>query len=118
MTIDPIAGRSRDKASELIEIPAHWELDDFPQFAFNFYPPVPKGQDRIASHDATFDIWQREFDGYYELGLCYVIMFHPQVIGKPGRVALLERLIKHIKERPDVWFARGREIADWWRKQY
>lgn len=102
--------------SDLVEIPAHWELDDFPQFGFNFFPPMPKGQDRIASHDATFDIWRREFDGYYRFGLCYVIMFHPQVIGKPGRMKLLARLIDHIQSRPGVWFATGAEIADWWRR--
>jgi peptidoglycan/xylan/chitin deacetylase (PgdA/CDA1 family) len=100
---------------DLVEIPGHWELDDFPQFGFNFFPPFPKGQDRIASHDATLDIWTHEFDGYYRFGLCYVIMMHPQVIGKPGRIGLLERLLQHIGRYPDVWFATGQEIAKYWR---
>lgn len=106
------------KSSDLIEIPAHWELNDFNQFGFNVWPPFPKGQDRISPHASTYENWEAEFDGYYRFGLCYVIMFHPQVIGKPGRVALLERLIRHIKSYPGVWFARGNEIAEWWRNQY
>lgn len=103
------------RVSDLIEIPAHWELDDFPQFGFNAFPPFPIGQDRIAGHDATFDIWRHEFDGYYRFGLCFVLMMHPQVMGTPGRVALLERLIRHIKGHAGVWFACGADIAAWWR---
>lgn len=102
--------------SELIEIPAHWELDDFPQFGYNIFPPMPAGQDRIAGLEHTFDNWTREFDGYYRFGLCYVLMMHPQTIGKPGRVAWLRRLIEHMKSHDGVWFATGAEIADWWRK--
>ncbi|WP_210944538.1 hypothetical protein [Streptomyces sp. MK37H] len=65
--------RSRVSSSELgrdtglIEIPAQWELDDFPQFAYNDIPAEPRGQDRIAGTDLTLDNWRREFDGYYAL---------------------------------------------------
>lgn len=104
--------------SDLIEIPAKWELDDFPQFGFNFFPPMPKGQDRIASTETTWDIWRREFDGYYRFGLCYVLMMHPQVIGKPGRLRLLERVLRHVRSHPDVWVCTGSELADWWRETY
>lgn len=102
--------------SELIEIPAHWELDDFPQFGYNIFPAMPAGQDRIAAVKTTFDNWTREFDGYYRYGLCYVLMMHPQTIGKPGRVAALRRLIEHIQSHDDVWFASGAAVADWWRQ--
>ena len=106
------------QATDLIEIPAKWELDDFPQFGYNFFPPMPKGQDRIASHRHTLENWICEFDGYYRYGLCYVVMMHPQVIGKPGRAMMLEKLIQHIKSYPDVWFATGSQVADWWRQNY
>jgi peptidoglycan/xylan/chitin deacetylase (PgdA/CDA1 family) len=101
--------------STMVEIPVHYELQDFPQFAFNFTPPLPKGQDRIASHQATLDNWRWEFDGYYEFGLCFVMTLDPQVIGKPGRIQILRELIEYMRSKPDVWFARGREIADWCR---
>jgi len=106
------------KETDLIEIPAKWELDDFPQFGYNFFPPMPKGQDRIASHQHTLENWIYEFDGYYRFGLCYVVMMHPQVIGKPGRIAMLERLLQHIKRHPDVWIATGAEVAEWWRQTH
>jgi hypothetical protein len=38
-------------------------------------------------------------------------MFHPQIIGKPGNMMLLDRLIKYIKEHPDVWTARAEDAA-------
>lgn len=106
------------KASDLIEIPAKWELDDYPQFGYNFFPPSPRSQDRIESHRSALDNWIREFEGYYHYGLCYVIMFHPLLSGQPGRVKMIETLIEHIKTFPGVWFATGSEIAQWWRENY
>ncbi|WP_234364873.1 polysaccharide deacetylase family protein [Streptomyces sp. RTd22] len=105
------------RPTDLIEIPAHWELDDYQQFVYNESPPEPQGLDRIASTLATFDNWRREFDGYHRWGLCYVLMLHPQVIGKPQRVRALGRLLDHIGRQGDVWFATGAQIADWWRSR-
>lgn len=102
---------------DLIELPAHWELNDFNMFAFNYSPPMPAGQCRITSHSAAYDIWSSEFEGYYALGLMYVIMLHPQVIGTPGRIRLLERLIKQIHGCPGVWFARGCDVVQWFLEQ-
>lgn len=102
-------------AGDLVEIPAHWELDDFPYFMFNFAPAFPAGQGRIASYSQVYSIWEQEFDGYYRHGLCFVMMLHPQTIGTPGRIQLLRQLIAHMQSRPGVWFATGTEVADWWR---
>ncbi len=106
------------KETDLIEIPAHWELDDYVQFAYSYFPAEPVGQGRISSHEHVYDNYRREFDGYHRFGLCYVLMMHPQVIGKPGRAVMLEHLIQYMKSRQDVWFATGSEIADWWRSRY
>lgn len=100
--------------TNVVEIPAHWELDDFPYFMFNYFPPFPAGQSRIASYSDVLGTWCSEFDAYYDLGLCYTIMFHPQTIGTPGRIGLLEELIAHMRSRPGVWFATGSEVAAWW----
>jgi len=97
----------------LVEVPGHWELDDFPQFSYNDRPPTPKGQDRPASATASFENWEWEFDAVAEEGLSWVLMTHPQVIGTPNRLVHLERLMKRMQERGDVWFARGSDIARW-----
>lgn len=104
--------------SDLIEIPAQWELDDFPAFAFNDVPATPEGHDRIAGLGDVYDNWRREFDGYYREGLCFTVMMHPQLMGRPSRVELLSELIDHIRQHDDVWFATGADVAVWWKERY
>jgi peptidoglycan/xylan/chitin deacetylase (PgdA/CDA1 family) len=36
---------------------------------------------------------------------------HPQVIGRPGRLAFLEEFIRFVRDHEDVWVATTREIA-------
>jgi hypothetical protein len=40
---------------------------------------------------------------------------HPQHIGRPGRLLMLERLISHIRSFPNVAFMRLADVADWWK---
>lgn len=100
-------------STEFIEIPTKWELDDYVQLAYNLYPAEPVGQGRISGYKSVFDNFKWEFDGYHDYGLCISYMFHPQVIGSPGRLLLLDELIQYMKEKEDVWFATGSQIADW-----
>lgn len=104
--------------TNMVEIPAHWELDDFVYFGFNFTPPFPQGQCRISTTDVPYKIFTQEFEGYYRYGLMFVIMFHPQVIGKPGRMLFLKAFLDFTKTFPDVWFARGCDIAEYWSQKY
>jgi len=106
------------KKTDFIEIPTKWELDDYVQMAYNLFPAEPSGQGRISSYDDVFNNFKWEFSGYYEYGLCISYMFHPQVIGTPGRLILLDDLIKFIEEKEDVWFAKGYEVAEWIRNNY
>ena len=106
------------KETDFIEIPAKWELDDYVEMAYNMYPAEPCGQDRISSYSNVLDNFTREFEGSYRFGLCLAFMSHPQVIGSPGRIRILENLLKNITSRKDVWVATGTEIADWYRSNY
>ena len=58
------------------------------------------------------EIWWSELDGIVDLGGCFVLTMHPQVIGRPHRLAFLEQFIADVKGRADVWIATGSEIAD------
>ena len=58
-----------------------------------------------------FDVFRREFDRAYEGGGLFLLTMHPHVITDRSRIWILEKLISHIKERPDVWFASQAEIA-------
>jgi peptidoglycan/xylan/chitin deacetylase (PgdA/CDA1 family) len=39
---------------------------------------------------------------------------HLRIIGRPGRIRALERLIQHVRSRPGVWVATRHQIATWW----
>ncbi|WP_395405865.1 polysaccharide deacetylase (plasmid) [Arthrobacter sp. UC242_113] len=101
---------------KLIEIPARSDMDDYASLAFTTNPDWPSGGDRIASYELTLDNWTREFDGYHAEGLCLSTIFHPKVVGKPGRATLLDRWFQHMTEGEDVWFATSRDVASWWRQ--
>jgi len=103
------------RPSELIEIPGHWDFDDYAYLAYQQRPAYPSGQDRIAGYDTTLANWCAEFDGVRAEGLCLTTLLHPKVSGKPGRILLLDELLRYLREPGDVWFGTCREVAEWWR---
>ena len=106
------------KETNLIEIPTKWEVDDYVAMAYHMYPAEPKGQDRISSYRNVEDNFLREFEGHHKYGLCISFMSHPQIIGSPGRIRILDHLLRHITAKDDVWVATGTEIADWYRDHH
>ena len=102
--------------ADLVEVPRHHELDDFPYFVFNLDPPIPKGSPRIASSREVLRNWILEFDAYRAEGLCFVLTLHPEIIGTPGRVGMLRQFLEHVNSCSGVWQATGGEVAQWWRQ--
>ncbi len=88
---------------ELMELPVQWILDDYPHFA--------RVGGEIASPQKVFEVWSSEFAGYHRFNGCYVLTMHPFVIGRPSRIALLERMIEYINDFDGVWWATLEEIA-------
>lgn len=99
--------------SSLVEIPIHLELEDRPYFQFNFTPPFPKGLGRIASYDGVLSNWIAEFDAYRKFGACFVLQLRPEMTGTPGRIGLVEAMIRHMQSCEDVWIATADEVAQW-----
>jgi len=94
----------------VIEIPGQWLLEDWEQFAFNADPPwgfVPENCEKV------YDLWWREFEAMFDFGCCFVLTMHPWLMGRPSRVRLLERLVRDIQAKAEVWFATGSEVAEW-----
>jgi peptidoglycan/xylan/chitin deacetylase (PgdA/CDA1 family) len=91
----------------LVELPVQWLLDDAPHFWFSGADWTKK----ISTTAEVEAIWREEFTGIRELGGCFVLTMHPQIIGRPSRLALLDRLITWIKAHDDVRFATCAEIA-------
>jgi peptidoglycan-N-acetylglucosamine deacetylase len=94
----------------LVEIPGQWMLEDWEQFAFNADPAwgfVPENCAKV------YDLWWREFEAMHDFGCCFVLTLHPWLSGRPSRVRLLEELVVAMQAKGGVWFARGRELADY-----
>ncbi len=104
--------------SDLVEIPSKWELDDYVAQAYSVYPAEPSGLDRISCYRNVQDNDIREFRGYYDMGLCIVFLMHPQISGAPGRILVLEEVLREITLHEDVWIATGSEIAKYWKQAY
>jgi peptidoglycan/xylan/chitin deacetylase (PgdA/CDA1 family) len=96
---------------ELVELPTAWVNNDFPFFSFSAVPPVGNG---IWSQQDVFEIWSEEFEGLYDEGGFFNLMGHPQVIGRPSRMRMLERLVRQILGKKDIWFAKPIEVAEFW----
>jgi peptidoglycan/xylan/chitin deacetylase (PgdA/CDA1 family) len=88
----------------LVEIPVAWVLDDAPFFLFT-------GQRGIQAPGPVLQGWLTELDGITQLGGLTNFTFHPQIIGRPSRLACLRELVEHARRTPKLWLARLDEIA-------
>ena len=102
-----------DPPRQMVELPIHWLLDDAPHFA---YAPSANRLGPMRNPDEVFVSWAEEFRGIYRYGRCYNLTMHPQYIGRPGRLLMLERLIEYIKTFPGVRFMRADALAEMWEK--
>jgi peptidoglycan/xylan/chitin deacetylase (PgdA/CDA1 family) len=97
----------RHPSNRVIELPIQWLLDDWPFFAFGYGEMARP----IQSAAATEQVWLEELDAIHAIGGHFILTMHPQVIGRPGRVAMLDRLIRTLKAREDIWLATCGEVA-------
>jgi peptidoglycan/xylan/chitin deacetylase (PgdA/CDA1 family) len=92
----------------LVEVPTSWLLNDAP-----FYRHVYGAPNQLADPDRVITQWIQEFRGMYRENGCYVMIIHPFLSGRASRIDGLERLIRAIREEPDVWFTTALEVAQW-----
>ncbi len=94
------------------ELPVHFSLDDWPYFTFNFEPLRPG----LSTPSTVFEIWAGDFNymqTHVQGGILTYTM-HPQVIGRGHRMAMLERLIRHILDSGNARFVRMVDAAREW----
>lgn len=80
--------------SSILEIPVSWYLDDFPAEEY-----IIGAQEGMAAVTHIEDRWRSIFDyaANEEEGCCYALTTHPQTIGRPHMIQMLDRLIGHMK---------------------
>ena len=98
---------------DLVEFPVSWSLDDYPQMEFVKSLALPG----LSGYEKTLSMWTTDFDYMSEEVAAGVfgITFHPQVIGRGGRMRILENLIAHIRQAPRAEFRRVIDVVRDWR---
>jgi peptidoglycan/xylan/chitin deacetylase (PgdA/CDA1 family) len=90
-----------------VELPVEWILDDAPYFNMSRFGNLRPH----TTPDEVYTIWKAEFDMAYEEGGLFLLTTHPHIIGHRSRIAMLERLLQHIRQHPGVWFATHEQVA-------
>jgi peptidoglycan-N-acetylglucosamine deacetylase len=95
-------------AGEIVELPVHWALDDWEQYA---YIPDPPFRSAIESPQKVLDLWLSELDAMRRHDCLFVLTCHPFLSGRPHRVEVLRTLIEHAVAAGDVEFKACHEVA-------
>ncbi|GAA2700914.1 polysaccharide deacetylase family protein [Nonomuraea recticatena] len=92
----------------LVELPVHWALDDWEQYAFL---PEPHLGYAIEPPEKALAVWTAELDGMREWGGLFQLTSHSFLSGRPGRARNLRRLIETVLARGDVEFRTGEQLC-------
>jgi peptidoglycan-N-acetylglucosamine deacetylase len=98
------------EGKEIAELPPHWSLDDWEQYAFL---PDPNIGAIIESPSKVFEQWSLELDAMRRHHGLFMLTCHPFLSGRPGRLEALRRLIEFILAKGDVRVATAVEVATW-----
>jgi peptidoglycan/xylan/chitin deacetylase (PgdA/CDA1 family) len=96
------------RKGEVIELPSHWALDDWPQFAHNIELQYTM---TIRSPDEAFAVYQAEFESAWRHGGLWIGVWHPWLTARLARAERLVDFIRVILAKGDVWIAPMEEIA-------
>jgi peptidoglycan-N-acetylglucosamine deacetylase len=93
----------------VVELPPHWALDDWEQYAFL---PRPAIGSVIESPLKVLEMWKAELDAMRRHGCLFMLTCHPFLSGRAARVEGLRGLIEYALDAGDVEFADGRTVAE------
>jgi len=95
-------------AATIVELPAHWSLDDWEPY--NYLPGIT-GSGVIASPADVLARWTLELEALVADGGLFMLTNHPFVSGRASRAAALSTLIARAQEIDGLWIATAQEIA-------
>lgn len=93
---------------EIAEIPPHWSLDDWEQYAYLAEPAIGA---HIEPPDKVVSLWTAELDGMRRHGGLFVLTCHAFLSGRASRVEGLRRLIEHALDSGAVRFGTACDVA-------
>ena len=95
----------------LLNIPFHFAIDDAMYYSFAWLGSDNPAQ-RITEPGRVMEMWWDAFEQQYDAGGYLNICMHPFVSGRALRIAMLDKLIERMNEKPGVWFPTCREVAE------
>ncbi len=105
------------KTTRLIEMPVSWTLDDHPHFEFiRTKEWILQG---LMNANLVLDDWINDFN-YMKKKLNWGVIiytFHPYVIGRGGRMLILEKLIRKLKDNGVVFTTVEAAAAEYEKRQ-
>lgn len=98
--------RERHGEVEILELPVHWTLDDFPHFGWMSHHSGP-----LRDPDETMVTWRREVQVAIHEDRPLVLTCHPEFVGRAGPMEAFAAFVRELRGDPRVEFARCIDIA-------
>lgn len=108
----------RHSDNALIELPAKSLFDDYTCFAYHRAPNFPSGLDRVAPYRPVFNGWHEEILAAADEGLMVSTIWHPKVIGTPGRALMLDEFLGSIQDSGRVTVTTCGAVAEAWNERH
>jgi peptidoglycan-N-acetylglucosamine deacetylase len=99
----PYVACLRDR--ELVELPVHWSLDDWPYFSF-----FNNAGGALMNADVPMRVWLEEFMSAQADGRHVTYTLHPEIIGRGYRFAAFRRFVENVAAHAP-WFTTHRDLA-------
>ncbi len=103
----PYALMADGKRLRLIELPANVNFED------SVLDPMNTFTAGITDPSVMLQSYKDGFDTLYKEGTMMLFVLHPHVSGRPSRIGIYDKLIKHMKKHEGVWFATHRQVAEY-----
>jgi len=98
----------------LVEMPISWSLDDYPAFEFSqTRSGVLPGLMNAGLVGANWLADYRYMTGHHDWGVL-TYTFHPHVIGRGHRMAMLEGLVEKLRDGDAVFLTMEQAVAEYW----
>lgn len=91
-------------------LPSHFVINDAMYFTYGWFGCGNAGN-RLADPSKVYEIWLSAFRQFWKMGGYMNFILHDFDTGRSSRIAMLERLIIEMKQRPGVWFLTCEEFA-------
>jgi len=92
----------------LLTLPYYYHFDD------QFFLLFPRKGTGLENPGALLRNWKAELDAQYKRGRQFAMVLHPHAIGWPNRLLILEQLLDHARDLPELWHATSAECARHW----